>query len=258
MADRTAPPETSGLTEAPWSYVRESESVAGGTSHNIDAGGAASRRPLAAVREAAVIGRGAVHVWWLQLQLAGGDGCVQLHLSPVDHVEHQADADDNLWRKMARKVFACVFCVCVLLEVIIVSYANTIFMCFFPVKYLNLIKYMQEVLLITLKLLQISAETIWSTLSHESKETSDHCVNLVTNKIKLTWGTLLKLAVSLLAPFKLIYFSKQTTFKEPSTTGKMLLSHICSTEPHCKALTGWSSIFMCLICFYKWQHISLY
>lgn len=43
-----------------------------------------------------MIGGGAVHVRGLELHLAGGDGCVELHLSPVHHVEHQADADDNL------------------------------------------------------------------------------------------------------------------------------------------------------------------
>lgn len=32
----------------------------------------------------------------LELHLAGGDGGVELHLSPVHHVEHQADADDDL------------------------------------------------------------------------------------------------------------------------------------------------------------------
>lgn len=88
----------------------------GGTSHHVDGGGAAGRRPLAAVGEAAVIGRGAIHVRRLQLHLAGGDGCVQLHLSPVDHVEHQADADDDLWGKTAT---------------VVVIYTNTIFMWFF-------------------------------------------------------------------------------------------------------------------------------
>lgn len=43
-----------------------------------------------------MVGGGAVHVRGLQLHLAGGDGCVELHLSPVHHVEHQADADDDL------------------------------------------------------------------------------------------------------------------------------------------------------------------
>lgn len=65
-------------------------------SHHVNAVPAASCRPLAAVGEAAVIGRGAIHVRRLQLHLAGGDGCVELHLSPVHDVEHQADADDNL------------------------------------------------------------------------------------------------------------------------------------------------------------------
>lgn len=43
-----------------------------------------------------MVGGGAVHVGRLQLHLAGGDGCVELHLSPVHDVEHQADADDDL------------------------------------------------------------------------------------------------------------------------------------------------------------------
>lgn len=41
-------------------------------------------------------GGGAVGVRGLELHLAGGDGGVELHLSPVHHVEHQADADDDL------------------------------------------------------------------------------------------------------------------------------------------------------------------
>lgn len=45
-----------------------------------------------------MVGGGAVHVRGLELHLAGGDGRVQLDLSPVHHVEHQADADDNLRR----------------------------------------------------------------------------------------------------------------------------------------------------------------
>lgn len=43
-------------------------------------------------------GGGAVHVRGLELHLAGGDGCVELDLSPVHDVEHQADADDDLRR----------------------------------------------------------------------------------------------------------------------------------------------------------------
>lgn len=46
---------------------------------------------------------GAVHVRRLQLHLAGGDGCVELHLSSVHDVEHQADADDDLRRAERRK-----------------------------------------------------------------------------------------------------------------------------------------------------------
>ena len=65
-------------------------------SHHVNAVPTANRRPLAAVGEAAVIGGGAVHVRRLQLHLAGGDGCVELHLGPVHDVEHQADADDDL------------------------------------------------------------------------------------------------------------------------------------------------------------------
>lgn len=65
-------------------------------SHDVDAVSASSCHPLAAVGEAAVIGGGAVHVRRLQLHLAGGDGCVELYLSPMHDVEHQADADDDL------------------------------------------------------------------------------------------------------------------------------------------------------------------
>lgn len=65
-------------------------------SHDVDAVAASSCHPLAAVGEAAVIGGGAVHVRRLQLHLAGGDGCVELYLSPMHDVEHQADADDDL------------------------------------------------------------------------------------------------------------------------------------------------------------------
>lgn len=65
-------------------------------SHHVDS--AARRRPLAAVGEASVATGGAVHVRRLQLHLAGGDGCVELHLSSVHDVEHQADADDDLRR----------------------------------------------------------------------------------------------------------------------------------------------------------------
>lgn len=43
-----------------------------------------------------MVGGGAVHTRRLELHLTGGDGGVQLHLSPVHDVEHQADADDNL------------------------------------------------------------------------------------------------------------------------------------------------------------------
>lgn len=67
-------------------------------SNHVNAVSAASCRPLAAVGEAAVIGGGAVHVRRLQLHLAGGNGCVELYLSPVHDVEHQADADDDLQR----------------------------------------------------------------------------------------------------------------------------------------------------------------
>lgn len=65
-------------------------------SDHIDAVSAARHRPLAAVGEAAVVGGGAVHTRRLELHLTGGDGRVQLHLSPVHDVEHQADADDDL------------------------------------------------------------------------------------------------------------------------------------------------------------------
>lgn len=65
-------------------------------SNHINAVSTASRRPLAAVGKAAVIVGGAVHMWRLQLHLAGGDGCVELNLSPVHNVEHQANADDDL------------------------------------------------------------------------------------------------------------------------------------------------------------------
>lgn len=72
--------------------------AAGRRSHHVDAAPTGSRRPLAAVAEAAVIGGRSVHVRRLQLHLAGGDGGVQLDLSPVHDVEHQADADDDLQR----------------------------------------------------------------------------------------------------------------------------------------------------------------
>lgn len=53
-------------------------------------------RPLAAVGGAGVIGRASVHVRGLQLHLAGRNRRVQLHLRPVNNIEHQADADDDL------------------------------------------------------------------------------------------------------------------------------------------------------------------
>lgn len=65
-------------------------------SHDVHAVSSTGCRSLAAVGEAAVVGGGAVHVRRLQLHLAGGDGGVELDLSPVHHVEHQADADDDL------------------------------------------------------------------------------------------------------------------------------------------------------------------
>lgn len=73
-------------------------------SNHVDAVPAARHRPLTAVGEAGVVGGGAVHVRGLELHLAGGDGGVELHLSPVHHVEHQADADDNLkgWSSVSR------------------------------------------------------------------------------------------------------------------------------------------------------------
>lgn len=76
--------------------IRAAASCAHLRSHHINAVSAASRCPLAAVGEAAVIGGRAVHVWRLQLHLAGGDGCIEFYLGPVHDVEHQADADDDL------------------------------------------------------------------------------------------------------------------------------------------------------------------
>ena len=68
------------------------EGEEGGGSDHVDR----RRRPLAAVGGAGVARRAAVHVRRLELHLAGRDRRVQLHLRPVDHVKHQADADDDL------------------------------------------------------------------------------------------------------------------------------------------------------------------
>lgn len=68
-------------------------------SHHINTVTAASRRPLAAVAEVAVVAGRPVHVRRLQLHLTRSDGGVQLHLSPVYHIKHEADADENLHDK---------------------------------------------------------------------------------------------------------------------------------------------------------------
>lgn len=62
-----------------------------------------------------MIGGGAVHVRRLQLHLAGSDGCVELDLSSVHNVEHQANADYNLHRTEKEKVwgfFEILTCFC--------------------------------------------------------------------------------------------------------------------------------------------------
>lgn len=84
--------DTAETQQVPLSYA----AVLQFRSNHINAVSAASCRPLAAVGEVAVIVGGAVHMRRLQFHLAGGDGCVELNLSPVHNVEHQANADDDL------------------------------------------------------------------------------------------------------------------------------------------------------------------
>lgn len=81
-----------------------------GRSHHVDGSRRRRRQTFAAVRESDVVGgrrrrrrRQTVCVRrWSELHLAGGNGGVELHLSAVHHVEHQADADHDLKRWRAR------------------------------------------------------------------------------------------------------------------------------------------------------------
>lgn len=66
-----------------------------GASHDVDS---ASRRhgPLGVERGAARVGLPTLPRGALQFRLTRCDSCVQLHLGSMDHVKHEAYADDDL------------------------------------------------------------------------------------------------------------------------------------------------------------------
>lgn len=76
--------------------MREGAHASSRHSHDVDPSCRQRQGPLAVEQGAACVGLAAHGLRGFQFRFTGGDGCVQLHLSSVNHIEHEAYADDDL------------------------------------------------------------------------------------------------------------------------------------------------------------------